>query len=296
MFKQKVLKVTLSLNEQSEQFVATDGSKASAVSHTGLRVSVMNNYGNGALYPTATITIYGLPMEKIDKIIRIRWNTKDSFHNYVKVEEGNIGEDLNFFYEGQITFARLDTTSAPDIALVIESQLAFSQKQKNAPSRSYLEGEKVQDIIEEICTDINFKYENNGVDITAPGEITLDNTNMEQIRSLCSAYQIDLAVEHDKIAITNPEEPREIPIPVITPKTGLLGYPTSTWQGISFSCLYNPLVKFHGPVTIKDSVVTMANRDWRIFGVRTQLEANMPNGAWSMEVNATWKLGDRIVR
>lgn len=290
MFKQKVIKVTLTLGGKDEAFTASDNQ----VSYTGLRVSCAINYGNGAPMPTANIRIFGLPMEKINKLIRIKWNIEDPrtgqslLRDHVRIEAGNINEDLKVAFQGTITFAYPEMGSAPDVALVIESQSAMIPNVKAAPPLAFQEGVKVQDVIELICKDMGYSFENNGVD-KIMSETALNGTQLDKITNLCRAHDLDLAIEQGLIAIMNRNEPRKLPVPIISPSTGLIGYPTPTMQGVSFSCLYNPLIRYKGAVIIKDSIIERANSEWFIFGARSILESNTPNGLWQTDVNATYK-------
>lgn len=114
MFKRKIIKVTLTLDDKDEPFTVIDDQEMHKVHYQGLRVSVLSNFGNGALYPTANITIYGLPIDKVDKIIRLKWGTRIALSSKVKIEIAEEGEDFKPFYYGNVTFARLDTSNAPD--------------------------------------------------------------------------------------------------------------------------------------------------------------------------------------
>lgn len=291
MFKRKIIKVTLTLDGTDEPFTVIDDVEHREVGYQGLRVSVLSNFGNGAIHPTANITIYGLPMDKIDKIIRIRWGSNNMLLSKVRIEVAEQGEDLKPFYFGFITFARLDTSSAPDIALIIESTLTEDQKQTLRNGSDFDAGTKLADAIEQLATEMGYQFENNGVEKVID-YTSLNDTNLAKIQKLCTDHNIELYIEEKLIAIAPKGYPRNLSKPIVSPSNGLLSYPTSTVQGVNFKCLYNPLIRFGGPLEIKDSVVKMANGDWHVIGLRTHLEANMPNGEWSMEVNAG--RGDRI--
>lgn len=292
MFKRKIIKVTLTLDDKDEPFTVIDDQEMHKVHYQGLRVSVLSNFGNGAMFPTANITIYGLPIEKINKIIRMRWGGDMALRSKVKVEIAEEGEDFKPFYSGGVTFARLDTSNAPDIALVIESLLALKEKQTLVSGSDFEAGTKLADAIEQLATEIGYQFENNGVEKVID-YTSLNDTNIAKIQKLCTDHDIKLYIEEKLIAITHKDGYRRLNKPIVSPSNGLLSYPTSTVQGVNFKCLYNPLIRFGGRVEIKDSVVPMANGDWHVIGLRTHLEANMPNGEWSMEVNAAWT-GDRV--
>ncbi|WP_236513529.1 hypothetical protein, partial [Escherichia coli] len=53
---------------------------------------------------------------------------------------------------------------------------------------------------------------------------------------------------------------------------------------------YDPLVRFGGIVQIRESIIgDVVNQDWRVYGLVATLEANIPQGKWQMNVNATWR-------
>lgn len=290
MFNRKIMRTTLILNGKEDELTWVEGEKINQVSHEGLRVSFLSNFGNGSFHPGATIIIYGLPIEKIDKIIRLKWGSREALGAYIKVEAGEEGEPLMPIYYGNITFARLDTTSAPDVAVIIESLVGHKEKQTMMPATSWPDGAKFQNIVADICGDIGWQLENNNVDMTI-GAGALERTSVEKIANLCSQYKVDMYIEPRLVAIANQGHSREITVPIVSPSNGLIGYPTSTVQGVSFQCLYNPLIRFGGKVQVKDSAVKMANGEWLIIGIRTHLEANTPNGNWVMEVNAKYAGG-----
>lgn len=62
---------------------------------------MLSNFGNDAMFPTANITIYGLPIEKINKIIRMRWGGETALRSKVKVEIAEEGGILSRFILGE---------------------------------------------------------------------------------------------------------------------------------------------------------------------------------------------------
>lgn len=65
------------------------------------------------------------------KLMRIQWNTMQALLNTVKIEVREQGDPLKVAYEGNITFATINTDSAPDVSLVITSQMAVVEKVSN---------------------------------------------------------------------------------------------------------------------------------------------------------------------
>lgn len=249
----------------------------------GLRTICNIQFGGGAVMPYAEIIIYGLRLDVMHKLMRVRWQDINSMLNTIRVEtEGAI------VYEGNITFAYIDTSNAPNVSLRIRSITAIYESLAPAVPVVYFGERSVAGIIEDIATKMGYAFVNNGVpDTLVANDLTLEDTNLNKIRKLCRDYQIDLYIENKSITIAPQGVPRDIRIPLITPKTGLIGYPVPTMQGVDFRCLYDPMIRFGGLVRIQDSLMETTNGDWRIFGTTIQLESEMPGGAWFIDVRAT---------
>lgn len=285
--KRKVIRVTLTLKDGKEVFV----SGKNKLTSEELAVSCNFAYGNGAVTPTAQITIFGLPLEKMMKLMRLQWNTMDSLLNMVRIEAGNEGEDLQLVYDGNITQATIDMNQAPTPPLIITSQMAVYEKAKVMPPYTSPKGVSINiaDLVSQLCAEIEYTFENNGVDNVGV-DITLEGSNIEKIQKLANIFDFDLYVEQKSVTICKLGEPRLTKIPVISPSSGLIGYPVPDVKGVNFSCLYDPLVKFGGIVRIENSVLgDLVNRDWRIYGYTAQLEAYVQNGKWQIDAQATWR-------
>lgn len=86
-----------------------------------LRTLCVINFGGGSVVPHAEISIYGMDMANMLKLTRIRWRDIKSMMNTIKIEAGDQGEELATVFEGNITFAYVDMSNAPDVALRITS-------------------------------------------------------------------------------------------------------------------------------------------------------------------------------
>lgn len=285
--KKKIIRISLVINDENVFFTAQGDNRLRS---SGLAISTAITYGNGAISPTAQITVYGLPIETMNKLFRVQWNTMNSLLNTVKIEVGDEGDKLNTAYEGNITFATVNADGAPNLSLVITSQMAVVEKMRYREPITLQKGESadIADIIRYICSDMEFELENNGVSKIIT-DTKLVGSGMEKIEQLAKWCGFDLYIEQKKITICKRGASRPFKIPVISPATGLDGYPSPDQRGITFNCAYDPMVRFGGVVRIKDSLIAIANADWRIYGLVATLEANIPQGKWQMAVNATWR-------
>lgn len=285
--RKKIIRVTLTLKDGVEVFTAQGDNRLRS---TGLAVSCGITHGNGAISPTAQITIYGLPIETMNKLFRVQWNTMQSILNMVKIEVGEQGGQLSVAYEGNITFATVNMNAAPNVSLIITSQMAVVEKMRVTEPLVIPSGESrdVADVIKTICDNAGLSFENNGVSKVIT-DTTINGSAIEQIERLANECEFDLYIEQGSITICKKGADRPLKIPIISDSSGLIGYPSPEQRGLAFSCSYNPLVRFGGVVRVEDSLIEVANADWRVYGLVTTLEANIPSGKWEMNVNATWR-------
>ena len=285
----KVIRLTIMLADGAETFTTEPGQNK--LSSQGLRVLCDIAFGFGAVMPSAQIRVYGLALERMTKLLRVQWNTMGALLNTVKIEVGEQGQELALAFEGNITFAYPDFNAGPDVPLVIESQAAILENLKPAKSTTFKGECDIADVVKSICDDMGYKFENNGYSAKQK-DITINGTGIEKIKKLSYDHGFDLYIEAGLIAIAPKNGARKIQIPVIKPTTGLIGYPVPDIKGVSFKCLYDPLLRFGGVVKIEDSIIGVCNGEWRVYGLRISIEANQPNGNWFCDVNATWRNSD----
>lgn len=281
-FNRKVINMTLTLNGKDEAFTTDGKNKLSA---SGLRMNVEVTYGNGSITPRAQIRVFGLPVEAMNKLLRIKWTQVTALRNTVQIDAGDQGSELSTVFKGGITFAYPDFSGAPDVSLVMVAQSAVLEVMTPVAAESYEGAQDVALIIGNICQRIGYTFENNGV-TTKLTDVYLCNTDINKIREVASMADIDLYIENGSIAIANKGQPRTLKIPVISPTTGLIGYPSPDMYGVRFGCFYDPLVRFGGMVRIKDSLIEYCNADWQVYGINITLETEQDGGRWFMEVSA----------
>lgn len=287
----KVIRVTITLkgtDKEGKPEVFTSEGDFNQLQSTGLRVLCNIINGNGAISPSANIQIYGLAMDKMAKLMRIQWNTMSAILNTILIEAGDEGSELTRVYEGNITFAKIDMSNVPNAFLNIESQAAIVDALKPVEPIAFINDIDAAEMIRIIAENyMGYEFENNGASHIIADGGTYRKTYLSMIQEIAQAADFDLYIEQGKIAVCPRGGARNIRVPVISPKTGLIGYPVPDVRGVSFKALYDPLIKFGGVVKIQDSIINFCNGDWRIYGTTVTLEANQENGAWFIECNAS---------
>ena len=279
--KEKRIKVTILLAGEGKDF---DGKGNNTLVFDRLRTECRINYGNGAVMPTADIRIYGLKLENMLALLRVKWRTKEALQNLIQIEAGD-SDKMSVVYKGNITFAKPDFSSAPDVCLHVESHTGFYHQVVAAPPRSF-EGEiDVAKAIEQLTGDMGMNFENNGVTAKLSNQYLPDSA-LGKIQVLAKNANLDLYIDKDTIAIAHKGSPRMVDMPVIRPTTGLIGYPIPDQIGVQFACLYDPALRFGGMVEIADSIIPNCNGKWRVFGMNITLESFAESGKWEVFIKA----------
>lgn len=282
-FTRKIIRTTIILDPKAENFAGKD---ANTLVVQGLRTTVQCSFGNGLAMPTANVKIWGLDLNSMNKLTSVKWLVMGVQNTIVKIEAGDDEDNLETVYMGNISFAYPDFSAAPDVALCIESHMAIYHQLNPVVPTSYKGGTDVAKIMEDLAKQMGMKFENNGVTAQINDKY-LAATAMEKARIVAKDADIDMYLDVGVLAICQKGKPRGLQTPVISPSSGLIGYPIPDKTGVQFKCLYDKLVRFGAIVEIQDSVVEQCNGQWRVVGLTINLDAELPSGQWFCDVKAT---------
>ena len=223
--KRKIIKATIMINGKDKTFTAHN--QSNVLESQGLRVQCNIQFGGGAVSPTASIKIYGLELKNMLDLMRIQWNTMSAVLNTIRLEIQEEG-DLTFtkVFEGNITFAKINFQGAPDVSLDIESQAAIVEQLKPQDPITFPQNTDAAAMIEQIAKSMNYQFENTkkASKIIAGGG-TYEGSNLDKIKKIAQAADFDLYIEQNLISICPKGFARDIKVPIISPKNGLIGYP-----------------------------------------------------------------------
>jgi hypothetical protein len=155
--------------------------------------------------------------------------------------------------------------------------------------KGYAGAVEVQRVLQDLAVSMSYAFENNGVDTTLASPY-LYGTAMQQAAAVADAAGIEWGVDDGVLWIAPASAARAGLAPLLSPGSGLMGYPTFNKEGLRARCLWNPAVKIGGLVQVQSSV-TAATGTWRVHGLRHHLQSNHPGGKWETEILATWPKG-----
>lgn len=243
----------------------------------GFRAIADIDKAGGMMMGTLRAKIYGVKQADMNSITTLQWKPGTLIPNTVEVFAID-GTAETLVFAGNIVNAWADYQGMPDVFLHIQAQAAFFNQLKAIPPRSFKGRVDVASVMAQIARDLGYTFENNGV-TTQLVDVYLPNTGMEQAKDLARAAGCDLYLDDKILAITPPNVPRRVIIPLISPATGLVGYPTFDGVGVNFQALFNPAVTFGGSIKLETDVQQAAG-EWVVTSVSHRLECERPGGAW----------------
>lgn len=266
-------------------YAVVEYADGSIQSFDGLATSITISQGGGTIMPTASVVIHGLSVASISRLTSIKWQTKDGLRNklVIKAKSGGSYADV---YVGNITFAQPNFATAPNVSITISSMTAILDKTTPLPSYSAKGKQRISDLAQQIASQAGYIAE---IDAGITKELVnpyLTGSAIDRLRYLALMGDADMYVNAGIIAMTPKGQPRQNMSHYITPQTGLIGYPSPTMIGVECDVIYHPSIRFGGVITIDGSVVEPCNGTWRVFGLQSRLDANIPDGQWQSHILA----------
>jgi hypothetical protein len=275
-FVRRVIKITITLGTGN---FGTTG--ANQLTIQGLRVLADIKATGGPAFTQASIRVFGMKQADMNQLTVLSFGVKAIVRNTIKVEA-----DGATVFEGDILNAWADYQSAPDVPMLIDAQSAFfAQVAPTAPA-SVNGSADVAVMLQSIAIKMGLTFENNGVTARL-GNPYLPGTLVDQAKAIAKAASVDLYIDRGIMAICPKGGPRKAgEVPLISPATGLLGYPTFDRMGVTFGCIFNPAIQFGGRVQV-DTQVVQARGTWKVTGLTHTLESEKQGGQWTSQVKCT---------
>jgi hypothetical protein len=273
-FAKKRIDLTISLG--TGQF---GDSGANTVTLTGLRTSIEAQSYGGDAQPQLSLKVYGLSQSMMNQLTTIGFvNSAIRFKNAVQVAAGDDGGVMSTLYNGTISQVWADFNSIPDVCLNINSVTGLAANLKPVGALSYQGATDVATIMQTIANTMGIGFENHGVSVQLSAPY-LPGTALAQMRSCARAADINAQIDRDVLIIWPKSGARGTDVTLVSPSSGMVGFPTFSSNGLNVRTLFNPSLKIGGKIQIQSSL-TPACGTWRIAQLSHSLESETPNGRW----------------
>lgn len=233
---------------------------------------------------SANISIHGLKMSDMEQLTFLSFQNLEYRKNHILVEAGDKGGELAVVFKGDIVSSFADFSSAPDIVMKFQA-LTAGWSVLLAESPTSVDGETpAADLIKQFAQSAGYNFVNEGV-TESVRNATFTGSPVQKAQQVADEIGAELIIDDETWTLMPWDKPRGDAV-LLTPNTGMIGYPNFTQDGISVSCFFNPALKLGGQIKI-ESIVPRATGYWKITKLSHDLAA-YTNGRWASKMDGTW--------
>ena len=300
-FTQKLLNfsITLDPNAQTTQptTFAEGGPSSGTYNIAGARARCRIINAGAPAGSTADIAIYGLSQSLMNQLATLGVVVDSVSKNQIIVSAGASSLDdassanasqspLSGFpvvFGGTVWFAYGDYNNMPDVPFRITAQGGLINAITSVAPASFTGSSDIASIMQSFADKLGVPLENNGVNATLTNAY-FPGTLLQQVYQAAfhAGINAQLVDGGTKLAIWPLRGSRtsQTDIPLISPDTGMIGYPSFAQNGwLIVRMLYNPSVLFKGNIQVESSI-PQANKTWTVYQLNYNLDSLMPDGEW----------------
>lgn len=274
-FSEKQISVQFSL--ASGQFEG--GGNSFSVS--GVKVDAQITVTGAPEIAQMALSIWGLPLTIMQQLTTVgtQWNAR--YKNGIDVLAGDDESGLSLVFSGTI-FNAFVQGDQPNVSLqILAAPLVFESVQ-DVPPTSINGSADAAGMIQKLAGQMAGikSFENNGVNVKLTSPYYYGSP-WAQARQIAQDGNFDITVDRGVLVVSPPGTPRQGTAPLVSPQTGMVGYPTFVQNRVVVKALFNPAVKVFGPVQIKSSLIP-ANGTWQVMKEELDLQSIEAGGNWFM--------------
>ena len=235
---------------------------------------------------SASIKITGLPYEDMDQLTTLAFKPQESRHNLISILTGEgDAAATSLAFSGEITSAAADFNSAPDVAMDIQAGSGAYPQQLAHDPVSVNSDAPLAELIAQFAAAAGYGFINEGFAGSLRNTL-FTGSPIQKAKKAAREAGADLLIDDGNMILLPKDAARRGDAILLSPQTGLIGYPTFDQDGIICKCLYNPALRHDGLIKVH-SISPHATGLWRITRLSHSLSAFSPNGGpWESHLNA----------
>jgi hypothetical protein len=285
-YTQKAIDATISLG------TGTFGQSGSnTVKLSNLRIVTTISKAGMPSFDKAEIRIFGLPTQMMNQLTVLQVPTiYGRPQNTILIEAGDSTNGMSTVFFGDISYAYQALSDQPETYFQVTAWTGRVQKLKPATPSSFQTQTNVASAMQSIAQQMGFAFENGGVNVQLASSYW-PGSALDQAHALARAAAINLYVDSGTnpptLAIWPSNQSRPGNTALISPQSGLVGYPQFQDTWMKFRCLLNPALRLGGIVQMQSSIQPACGQ-WCIVAPFTlNLAAQMPQGPWFCDCTCT---------
>lgn len=256
---------------------------------SGHRVSVNCSLKGSAGLGQATVRIFGLSLSTMNQLSTVGKLPSHFRKNTITINAGDDVNGMAQIFQGTIIAAYADMLPAPEVAFNIDAGAGLIEALLPIPPSSYPGSADVAVILTNLAGQMSLpgqppiSFENNGVSVILATPY-FPGSARAQAEAVVEAARIEWnGIENGVLAIWPRGGARGGLIPLLSPETGMVGYPTYTSNGLVVTTRFNPTVRFGAQVKVQSSLLPACGT-WNVVTLVHDIEASMPNGKWFTQI------------
>ena len=235
----------------------------------------------------ASISIANMAYDDMAQLTMLAFRPLTLQKNSIRIFAGAEGGELSLAFSGEIISSWADFSGFPTVHMRMEAQTggyAALMAQGPLAAQGEVAAEK---LLQQFANEMGYTFINEGVTASVRNAV-LSGSPLEKAQAVARQIGAQLIVDDNRLILMPYDGVRTGTAVLLTPETGMLGYPSFSNEGISLSCLYNPCLELGGLVRV-ESVVPGATGTWKINKLSHNLLANASSsGPWTSAVEASF--------
>lgn len=252
---------------------------------SGLRITSKILKAGGPSMGTLDMQVFGMTASLMNQLSTLGLIWTQIRRNTVVLSAFDEGAVPSVVFQGTITNAWADFQAAPDVAFHVEAHTGLLEAVSSMGPTSFVGGADVALIMSGLATKMGLAFENSGITSVLSNPYFWGSPR-NQVQACADAAGINWIIDNGKLAIWPRGGARGGAVPLISPATGMIGYPAYTSKGIMVRTLYNPSIGYGGLVEVQSSQQP-ASGQWVVYGLDHDLDAQFPGGKWETNLSAT---------
>lgn len=259
-----------------------DGTGFDTVELSGFRMSATLQHAGGWSDGTMNLTIWGLKRSTTNELATfgVKYNLVPQAP--ITLEAGD-PSGFSTVFVGNILSGYADYSDAPEVAFHLLAHCVLPQAVEAIPASSFRGSVDVATIMAGLATQMGLKFENSGVNVKLRNPY-FSGSAKTQMQACAQHAGINANVINGVLAIWPKFGSRGGQVPLVSPKTGMIGYPIFHELGIRVRTLYNPSIGLGQKIKV-ESNLTPANGEYSVYNLEHELECMVPKGRWFSTVD-----------
>lgn len=278
-FTEKLIRLTFILASKGATFPGTQSNKLVIQGlRTAAKVTTVNRQST-----LAALSVWGMRMEDMNALT-VAWSAPGSLtlNNSLIIEAGT-KDKFSEVFRGTLFEAQPNYEGAPEVTFDAQAMGGYFAAIEVHPDNSWKGSVTVLDMVKKIMEGTDFTV----VDGGAKGTLSnpkFTGSRWQQMQTACESTNTDWYVVGKDLVLCPFNKPKtEVPALILSPATGLIGYPRLERAGLVVRSLFDPALTCGTTIEVRNSIVPYANGKWFPQKVEHMLEANLPNGRWESE-------------